>query len=388
MKAKILTIVGTLLALLLALTGHAATAVSPPQSAGEGSDDTPVIGLVTGTNPTGHTAAWAKQQTTDASTIAEEAGRDGAHVVLNGLTSGQAQTTMFNQQVTGAGPNELIKTTHRKKVQRELKDAIISAQQAAPTRGRVDVLTSIRHLADNLHALPHHPRTTEIVLFGSGLQDTPPLQLTDPVTLGDTRTTLYTLERQGMIANCRGWNVHMVAATQTPDGPLDSLREVQLREMFRQLFHRCGGRLVEWSSDRLISFPGAGTEVAPADWVKKRQVIVPIRADVLFDGDRATLRTTARRDLDKAVAILTRTYPTATVEVAGYAATVPGGSADKALALSWARARAVSQYFSSHGVSPSRLKTIGRGLQDPVASNGTEEGRQANRRVVITCTTR
>ncbi|MGC0211959.1 OmpA family protein [Streptomyces levis] len=188
--------------------------------------------------------------------------------------------------------------------------------------------------------------------------------------------------------DCRGWNVHMVGATQTPDGPLDSLREVQLRELFRQLFHRCGGRLVEWSSDRLISFPGAGTEVAPAGWVKKRQVIVPLRAGVLFDGDSATLRPTARRDLDKVTGILTHTYPTATVEVAGYAATVPGGSADKALALSWARAQAVSQYFSSHGVSPSRLKTIGRGLQDPVASNGTEEGRQANRRVVITCTTR
>ncbi|MFF1657771.1 OmpA family protein [Streptomyces sp. NPDC058255] len=388
MKAKILTIVGALLAALLALASQTATAASASRSTDEGSNDTPVIGLVTGTNPTGHAVEWEKQQTADASTIAEEAGHSGAHVILNGLTGGQAQTTMFNQQVTGDGPNELIKTTHRKKVQRELKDAILSAQRAAPTRGRTDVLSNIRHLADNLHALPYHPQTTEIVLFGSGLQDKPPLQLTDPVTLADTRTTLDTLERQGMITDCRGWNVHMIGAARTTDGPLDSLREVQLRELFRQLFHRCGGRLVEWSSDRLISFPGSGTEVAPADWVKKRQVIVPLRAGVLFDGDRATLRPTARRDLDKAVTILTRTYPTATVEVAGYAASVPGGSADKALALSWARARAVSQYLLTHGVSSSRLKTIGRGLQDPVASNGTEEGRRANRRVVITCTPR
>lgn len=388
MKAKILPLVGALMALLLALTSHTAAAASASRRTDEGSNDTPVIGLVTGTNPTGHDAEFEKQQTMDASTIAEEAGHSGAHVILNGLTGSRAQTTMFNQQVTGNGPNELIKTTHRKKVQRDLKDAIISAQRAAPTRGGVDVLSSIRHLADSLHTLPHHPRTTEIVLFGSGLQDMPPVQLTDPTTLGDTRTTLDTLERQGMITECRGWNVHMVGATQTPDGPLDSLREVQLRELFRQLFHRCGGRLVEWSSDRLISFPGAGTEVAPADWVKKRQVIVPLRAGVLFDGDSATLRPTAWRDLEKATGILTHTYPTATVEVAGYAATVPGGSADKALALSWARARAVSQYLQTHGVSPSRLKTIGRGLQDPVASNGTEEGRQANRRVVITCTPR
>jgi OmpA family len=155
-----------------------------------------------------------------------------------------------------------------------------------------------------------------------------------------------------MIPDCRGRNVHMISAAQTPHGPLDSLREVQLRELFRQLFHRCGGRLLEWSSDRLISFPPAGTEVAPTGWVKKRQVIVPLRAGALLDGDSATLRPTPRRDLDKATGILTRTYPTATVEVAGYAATVPGGSADKALALSWARAQVVTQYFQSHGVRP------------------------------------
>ncbi|WP_326813425.1 OmpA family protein [Streptomyces sp. NBC_01763] len=385
MKAKILTLAGALVALLLTLTSHAATA-SMHRGTTDDSNDTPVIGVVAGTSTTGHTVEWEKQQTADASTIAEEAGRGGADVILNGLTDGQTPTTIFSGQVTGDGPNELIKTTHRKKIQRELRDAIASARRGAPARGRVDVLSSIRHLADNLHALPHHPRTTEIVLFGSGLQNTPPLQLTDAATLADTKTTLEDLERQGMITDCRGWNVHMIGAVQTLDGPLDSLREVQLRELFRQLFQRCGGRLVEWSSDRLISFPGAGTEVATADWVKKRQVIVPLRAGVLFDGDSATLRPTARRDLDKPVAILTRTHATASAEVAGYAASVPGGSADKALALSWARARAVGKYLQTHGVSPSRLKIVGRGLEDPVASNRTEDGRQANRRVVITCT--
>jgi outer membrane protein OmpA-like peptidoglycan-associated protein len=338
-----------------------------------------VIGLVTG--PASHA------NKADAQTIAEEAGRSGAHVVLNGITDGKAPMTAFNKQVIGDGPNELIKNTQRKKVQRELIDAVQSSQQATPA-GPVDVLSSIRHLADSLHALPHRPPTTDIVLFGSALQNTPPLKLTDPVALADPATTLQALARQGLMSDCKGWRVHMVGAARTPDGPLDSLREVQLRELFRQMFARCGGRLVEFSGAHLISFPGSGAEVVQAHWAKKRQVIVPLPAGVLFDGDSATLRPTARRDLDKTVATLTRTYPTATAEVAGYAASVSGGSADQALDLSWSRARAVGQYLQTHGVSPSRLKIVGRGLADPVASNQTEEGRQANRRVVITCTLR
>jgi hypothetical protein len=91
---------GVLVAILLALASQTATAASAFRSTGEGSNDTPVVGLVTGANPTGHAVTWEKQQTTDASTIAEEAGHSGAHVILNGLTGSQAQPTMFNQQVT------------------------------------------------------------------------------------------------------------------------------------------------------------------------------------------------------------------------------------------------------------------------------------------------
>jgi outer membrane protein OmpA-like peptidoglycan-associated protein len=375
-KAKIITVVGLLLAMLLTLTTHTATAT--PSAPAESGGDMPAIGLVTGTAGHAHKA--------DAETIAEEAGRSGAHVILNAVTDGQAPVTVFDKQVIGHGPNQLIREIQRKKIQRELVDAVLSSQQAVPT-GRVDVLSAIRHLSDSLHTVAHRAPTTEVVLFGSALQNTPPLKLTDPLALADPKSTLATLARQGMTSDCKGWRVHMVGAPQTSDGPLDSLREVQLRELFRQMFSHCGGRLVEWSGDRLISLPGAGTEVAQASWAK-RQIKVPLPAGVLFDGDSATLRSTARRDLDKITTILTRTHPTAEAEVAGYAARVPGGSAGKALELSWARARAVSQYLQTHGVSLSRLTTIGRGSQDPVAPNTTDEGRRANRRVLITCTLR
>ncbi|MFF1306050.1 OmpA family protein [Streptomyces sp. NPDC058307] len=374
MKAKIITLVGVLLTMLLTLTSQPATAAASADASG---DETSVIGLVTGTASHANTA--------DAKMIAEDAGRSGAHVVLKNVTAGRAPATAFNKQVVGHGPNQLLKEIQRKKLQRELVRAVLSSQRNAPT-GRVDVLSGIRDLSDSLHALPHRPPITDVVLFGSGLQDTPPLKLTDPVALADPETTLSAVARQGMISECKGWRVHMVGAARTPTGALDSLREVQLRELFRQMFSRCGGRLVEWSSDSLLSLPGSGTEIARARWVKKHQVMVPLPAGVLFAGDSTVLRSTAQRDLARITTVLTRTYPAATAEVAGYAASVPGGSADKARDLSLARARAVSRYLQTQGVSPSRLKAVGRGISGAVASNRTEEGRRANRRVVITCT--
>jgi outer membrane protein OmpA-like peptidoglycan-associated protein len=43
----------------------------------------------------------------------------------------------------------------------------------------------------------------------------------------------------------------------------------------------------------------------------------------------------------------------------------------------------VRDYLSARGVAPSRLSVAGRGSHEPVASNDTEAGRAANRRVEI-----
>src|SRR5207244_13488319 len=51
--------------------------------------------------------------------------------------------------------------------------------------------------------------------------------------------------------------------------------------------------------------------------------------------------------------------------------------------LSERRAVSVAQYFESRHVSPLRLATLGKGEGEPVASNNTESGRSANRRVEI-----
>ena len=51
--------------------------------------------------------------------------------------------------------------------------------------------------------------------------------------------------------------------------------------------------------------------------------------------------------------------------------------------LSRERAMAVRDYLSSRGVAASRVTVAGRGSREPVASNDTDSGRAANRRVEI-----
>ncbi len=53
------------------------------------------------------------------------------------------------------------------------------------------------------------------------------------------------------------------------------------------------------------------------------------------------------------------------------------------LTLSAERAAAVKAYLVTHGVDAALIETVGRGEAEPVGDNTTDEGRQANRRVVI-----
>jgi outer membrane protein OmpA-like peptidoglycan-associated protein len=70
------------------------------------------------------------------------------------------------------------------------------------------------------------------------------------------------------------------------------------------------------------------------------------------------------------------------VEVAGH--TDSSGSDQYNQQLSQRRASAVAGYLGSHGVNSQRLLTVGAGESYPIASNDTESGRAANRRVEMT----
>lgn len=59
------------------------------------------------------------------------------------------------------------------------------------------------------------------------------------------------------------------------------------------------------------------------------------------------------------------------------------GSTEFNKKLSEMRAKAVSNFLISEGIASSRIRTVGMGEGNPIASNNSETGRQQNRRVEI-----
>jgi OOP family OmpA-OmpF porin len=50
-------------------------------------------------------------------------------------------------------------------------------------------------------------------------------------------------------------------------------------------------------------------------------------------------------------------------------------------ALSLKRAQSVKNWLVEKGIASNRMRTVGRGLKEPVASNETDAGRAENRRI-------
>ena len=102
--------------------------------------------------------------------------------------------------------------------------------------------------------------------------------------------------------------------------------------------------------------------------------------DVLFDFDKATLKSGGIRAVEK-LSLFLLEYPERTVSIEGYTDSI--GSEEYNRKLSLRRADAVRQALIERDISPRRIAIKGYGEQYPVASNSTEAGRQRNRRVEV-----
>jgi outer membrane protein OmpA-like peptidoglycan-associated protein len=99
-----------------------------------------------------------------------------------------------------------------------------------------------------------------------------------------------------------------------------------------------------------------------------------------FDTGSAHIKPGFYSTLDKISDVVIR-YGKTTLTIVGHTDNVGGASYNQK--LSQERAVAVAHYFESKDVNPVRLATSGKGESAPVAGNGSEAGRQANRRVEI-----
>ena len=122
---------------------------------------------------------------------------------------------------------------------------------------------------------------------------------------------------------------------------------------------------------------GTGVEVSrTAD----NQLKLNIPNDVSFDLNSAAIRPSMRRVLDPFAGQL-RDDTNARVSIVGH--TDSSGSDAVNDPLSVERARSVRDYLVARGVPAGHVQTAGRGEREPIADNGTEQGRAQNRRVEI-----
>ena len=127
---------------------------------------------------------------------------------------------------------------------------------------------------------------------------------------------------------------------------------------------------------------------APADeaqinelQVELDELAAEIRENVVFATGSDVLDAGATATLDKVVDAMNR-HPLPVVEVSGH--TDSTGDPDANRALSGARAQAVVDYLVAQGIQVERLQSRGAGADEPIADNGTDEGRAQNRRVELT----
>ena len=115
-------------------------------------------------------------------------------------------------------------------------------------------------------------------------------------------------------------------------------------------------------------------------------VTITLNGALLFDSAKAYIRSESLPLVDRVGSIL-KNYSSSMIEITGYTDSVPlldDPKYDDNWDLSSARAKTVLMYLvENKGMDLTKMKSSGRGENDPIASNETAEGRAQNRRVEI-----
>lgn len=159
---------------------------------------------------------------------------------------------------------------------------------------------------------------------------------------------------------------HEVSHNMTGDGAFDRTADLpQLSDLFEQEF----ADLIEQDRVQIHS-----NEL----WLE-----LELNSNVLFDSAEA-VPTREAVQIFESVASILAPYNNP-VQVAGFTDNVPISNQrfPSNWELSAARAATGVKLLAAGGVAPQRLSAVGHGEFQPIADNATEEGRAANRRVVV-----
>lgn len=107
---------------------------------------------------------------------------------------------------------------------------------------------------------------------------------------------------------------------------------------------------------------------------------IGVASDASFDVNSAQLRAEALNTFTKIAGVL-KDYDKTVIHVVGH--TDSSGTDEYNQGLSERRSATVATYIGGQGVPGTRIRQEGRGEREPVANNGTSDGKRKNRRVDI-----
>lgn len=146
----------------------------------------------------------------------------------------------------------------------------------------------------------------------------------------------------------------------------------------------CGGTMVFQGQTPLtvtgdLPPPPPPAEPEPPPRVEIRDNKIEIHEKIQFEYAKADIKEASHDLLNEIVDVIKKHPYIKKISIEGHASSE--GDPDFNKRLSDNRAKAVMKYLVDHGIAQEMLTAKGFGVERPIASNDTEEGREKNRRV-------
>lgn len=131
--------------------------------------------------------------------------------------------------------------------------------------------------------------------------------------------------------------------------------------------------------------PPPAAPAKPAPRVVLQNNRIDFKEKIQFDDNKATIKAESDSLLHDIAQVIKDNPQVKKISIEGHASAEGNAAHNKT--LSQERAKSVLDYLvKKEGIDPSRLASTGWGSEKPIASNDTEEGREANRRVELLVT--
>ena len=137
-----------------------------------------------------------------------------------------------------------------------------------------------------------------------------------------------------------------------------------------------GAYMDQQESELRRELEGAGVRISR----NGNQITLVMPGDITFSTGSSGIVGQFYPTLTSVAKVLNK-YSRTMVAITGHTDNV--GARDYNYRLSEARANSVAQFLKTQAVASQRFQVSGRGMDQPIANNNTEGGRQANRRVSI-----